>query len=203
MSYPTIPDLPVASSVNDSDQLLVRQPAGGAGTDKSATVALIRNLNIAGLPAAPATPSPADLLIFSQGGTNYQLRFDQVGFVQGVKMWFFHNLYTEVSGWSLFSSGDTLLAVKGGSTYTVGGVEKGSWQQEDHILTINEMPAHSHNRESSSDTVSHIGTEYYRSGDPFHSKGFFPSSITGGSQGHNHGSTWRPKASVGIILEKN
>jgi hypothetical protein len=133
---------------------------------------------------------------------NYQIRYDQVSFPTGTKMWFYHNAASEIPGWSLVTAGDSLLAVKGGSTYVSGGAEAGVWQQNDHTLTLDQIPAHTHSYKvytaDSSGNLSLKTASTNRS-----SNNTVNTNSSGGGLGHNHGSTWRPKANVGIICQKN
>lgn len=208
MTTPTIPDLPVATLVNDSDQLLVRQPAGGLGTDKSCTAQQIRNLNLSGLAGLPTgTPNANDLMLIARSGTNYQITFQNVGFIQGTKMWFYHNAAgssSELPGWSIFANGDTLLAVKGGSTYTVGGSQQGTWQQVGVSLSISQIPAHTHRVPAGKESAgSAVNPGYARRSRDIDVNTTITTGTAGSGQPHNHGDTWRPRASVGIICQKN
>jgi hypothetical protein len=114
-------------------------------------------------------------------------------------MWFYLDAapvgWTEVAG-----LGDTLLAVKGGATYVTGGAGAGSWTLPDHTLIIQEMPTHTHSytkpnpaepkrKTAGSDCVTSVSSENTGS--------------TGGGLPHNHGSTFRPAARVGIICTKD
>lgn len=106
------------------------------------------------------------------------------------------------TGWTLFSdASDELLAIKGGSVYEFGGQQAGTWQQPDHTLTVDEIPSHSHTytapnspenkrRTNGSSIVTGI------------SAGTSTSSV-GGGQAHNHGTSWRPSARVGILCTKD
>ena len=102
--------------------------------------------------------------------------------------------------WTLQSSlGDTVLAIKGGSTYTTGGTTAGTWTQPSHTLTINEIPAHTHTMSTYTD-ISAAGARTVATAGG--GSGATTAS-TGGGQGHNHGNTWRPSARVGLIIQKN
>lgn len=203
MTTPTIPDLPTATSLNNTDQFVVRQPAGAAGTDKKVTAQLIRNIDITALSLIPNAPSAGDLMLISQGGSNYRIKFEDVGFVKGNKMWFFHDVASDIKGWSLFSSPDTLLAVKGSptDTYSTGGSVQGTWQQEDHTLTISEIPSHDHTYTAKRGTGGSNSSP--ARGNPTGNTKQFVTDKKGGGNGHNHGNSWRPQASVGIICQKN
>lgn len=207
MSSPTIPDLPVATIADDSDQMLLRQPAGALGTDKSVSVEKIRNINVSGLPtlSSPVSAQASDLMLIARGGVNYQIRHDQISFPSGTKMWFYHNAVADIAGWSLVSAGDSLLAVKGGSTYVSGGQEAGTWQQLDHTLTIAQIPSHSHifrAKEAGQSDKSRGGRGSSTGGSDFNYTENTAIANTGGGGGHNHGSAWRPKSNVGIICVK-
>jgi hypothetical protein len=217
MTFPTIPDLPPASDPDNTDQLLLRQPAGALGQDKSVTVQQIQNINIPSLNTLPTntTPVSTDQFIVNRAGVNYRVNFRDVGFITGTKMWFFANSDSQIPGWTQTGTGDTLLAVKGGSTYTQGGIAQGTWQQVGHSLTGAEMPRHAHGVFGAG-SVAGSGAQV---------KGFkanplastpplqpWATNFTGGTSTeeqatngspHNHGNTWRPFANVGIICEKD
>jgi len=201
MSSPTIPDLNSATVANDTDLVLLRQPGNAGGVDKKVTVALLRNINIAGLAPLPSDAAASDLMVIARGGVNYQIRHDQISFPSGTQMWFYAN--ATIAGWSLVTTGDTLLAVKGGLEYVTGGVEAGNWQQEGHALTVAELPSHTHPVNGTGATTG-TGNRVrgYRQSLSEDSKPWATSS-TGGNQAHNHGNTWRPRANVGVILRKN
>lgn len=201
MSSPTIPDLPIAPSLNDSDQMLVRQPAGGLGIDKKVTVQELRKINIAGLSPIPNPPNASDYFIISQGGANFQIRFDKVSFSQGTAMWFYQD--AAPSGWTAIAESDMLLAVKGGADYPTGGLTGGVWQQKNHTLTLDEIPSHTHEVEGTgTQTASGNLARGHRqsSGTPLQ---VWETRSSGGGSGHNHGDTWRPAAAVGILCSKD
>lgn len=147
----------------------------------------------------------------------------------GSKVWFWQA--TAPTGWTIdATAADAVLAVKGGlSSYGVdGGLQAGTWSQPnhthtglshshttgDHVLTIAEMPAHTHTYTKESTPIGHSGGN---------SVGVYPATYntgsTGGNKAHNHGATstiatdttgasatantWRPLAQVGIICTKN
>lgn len=222
MSMTTIPDLPTATTADDTDLILLRQPGSALGVDKKVTVAKVRTLNLAGLSTLPTgeTPVASDLMLVQRGTANYQVAFQHVGFIKGVKMWFYHNLANEVSpnGWAIFTAGDTLLAVKGGSTYTVGGAELGLWQQSGYKLQITDIPNHAHwintgsNQSNSNARYMHGAKDNFDTVPKysnFAGKGMIGAlndNATHDNYGdcneHNHGDTWRPKAAVGLIMVK-
>lgn len=143
-------------------------------------------------------------------------------------MWFF--MQVAPLGWTVVpTTGDKVLAtaLPGGQSYqyTTPGFQ-GTWQQENTSLTITQIPSHSHymdtgifspiGQSTSSSKVANaqnaaIHTRYVPS---------FPTGGNGSTQqtssgnnlapnnslpaadGHNHGSTWRPAAAVGIICQK-
>lgn len=118
----------------------------------------------------------------------------------GTDMWIYAD--SAPTGWTLQSSlGDTLLAIKGGSTYTTGASSAGTWTQPDHTLTTDEIPAHTHTITPMTTGLNESGvadTTVYRA-----SGVGITSTSVGGDQAHNHGTTWRPLARVGIIARKN
>jgi len=115
-------------------------------------------------------------------------------------MWFY--LDAQPVGWTeVLILGDTLLAIKGGATYTTGGAAAGDWTLPDHTLIEAEIPAHIHTYSSPD------GPEgKRRTGDQpcvtSRTTGTATGS-TGGGGSHSHGSTYRPAARVGIICTKD
>lgn len=199
----TVPSLPSATSVSDSDYMLVNS----GGLDKKCTAQQARAINIAGYPTL-SSPSASDYLAISSGGSLYKSRFDAVGFVAGTTCYFYQN--TAPSGWNIVTGvSDGLLAVKSDSgEYQTAGVEGGTWQQEDHTLTAAEMQHYHPAFFGSNETVANSGgtgndSYAYKIGGGF-------ASIRGGlidqsfvtATGHNHGDSWRPKAFVGILCYK-
>lgn len=220
MSSPVqISDLSSApGGAQDADLALIRR---SNTTDYKVLVSSLRSINTPGLPALPAPLQATDLMIVNQGAANCKVDFGRVGFVAGVRMWFYTNS-SNINGalyWGLVpNTGDTLLAVKGGSTYNVGGTSNlGTWQQVGATLGITQIPNHQHyyrfgqDQSNSGATYVHGAKRLPSGGDPKFGLG---SGIVGG-QGdnpnhdayggcdpHNHGNTWRPLASVGSIFEK-
>jgi len=143
-------------------------------------------------------------------------------FVSGRKLWLYED--TAPTGWTTVSVTDAVLAVKGGTqAYNVsGGNTAGTWTQPDHTLTIDEIPSHNHGGSTStngshqhyvqkipgSGTVSTVRQTQNVNADDLYtdSAGNHSHTISsqGGGQPHNHGGdTWRPYATVGIIVEKS
>lgn len=115
-------------------------------------------------------------------------------------MWFY--LDAAPSGWTEVGSlGDTLLAIKGGATYTTGGAGAGAWMLPSHAVTEDEMPAHTHTY-----TAPSPPTKSRRTGGSLCVKSLLPGTSTssvGGGAVHTHGDTFRPAARVGIICTKD
>lgn len=221
MTTPTIPELPQATVANNGDQMLMRQPAGALGTDKRITVEEVRKIDISSLPTLsnPSSSLSGDLLMLQRSGTNYQIRFDQISVPSGTIMWFYRN--TSIDGWTIETSApDTILAVKGGSTYVNGGQTSGTWQQEGVNggspgggLSINQMPRHNHTfrfaDSGGSGTRFNLPVRQFNFRSPNFTVG--QTSVVGGqnpnnpneAEPHNHGNTWRPSASVGVLLKKS
>lgn len=122
-------------------------------------------------------------------------------FPSGTKLWFYQN--TAPSGWTIDTTpADAVLAVKGGSgAYNVsGGSQAGTWTQPDHTLTTAEIPAHTHTLGGS---YVYYATDYLGSYFVLTNLSNANTGSTGGGGAHNHGTTWRPLAQVGIICTKD
>ncbi len=209
MSAPVqLSDLDITTVADDGDLTLIRK---NDTTDYKITAANMRKINIPGLPVMSTSPVPLDLMIISQAAntpaTMRQCFFGSIGLAIGTKVWFYQsNPPNGVSPvfWKIApGTGDKLLAVKGNQGYTNAGQSQGTWQQENHVLTESEIPAHTHSLRMdihSAGQTSEIGLA--RAG----KSSYYPPSATtqptGGGQGHNHGKTWRPYAYVGIICQK-
>jgi len=118
---------------------------------------------------------------------------------------------TAPTGWTIVAVTDSVLAVKGGSqAYNVtGGQVVGSWQQPDHSLTIAELAAHTHqigSHDSTAGDSSTVGKQEFVADYGYAGSGYGPAattSSTGSGSAHNHGTTYRPRAAVGIIISKD
>jgi hypothetical protein len=213
-------DLDPASSADDADLALIRK---NNTTDYKVTVALLRTINIAGLPnlsPTPNSPLATDLVMLARGGSNAKCQFAAVGFTVGTQMWFYMNAVpVSPSFWQIIpNTGDRLLAVKGGATFVTGGVSTATtnWQQSNATLTIDQIPAHSHamrTRQSKSGTLqanivsgtqetSHQNNAATKFTGGAGSTDTASTDPAGATNGHNHGNTWRPSASVGILCLK-
>jgi hypothetical protein len=145
-------------------------------------------------------------------------------FAAGRKIWIYEN--AAPTGWSIVSTTDRVLGVKGGYYGATGGTGIGTWTQPGHThptgnftLTATQIPSHQHlDGVGRSDTQGLVEAVYspvgvrqfaiattsniiYRS---------YTSSVGSGAA-HNHGhtslsataDTWRPLAAVGIIIQKS
>lgn len=205
MSLPpiTIPDLDPAGPIDRvNDLLLLRQGLN----DKKVTVQQIANLDLSLYSTLPLPIVATDKLLIgrnngSGGYTNYLADPRTIGFLPGVTMWFYAN--TAPLYWQVDSSlSDRVLAVKGGSqAYTNFGTG-GTWTQPSHTLTVTEMPSHSHaidGMDSGKTSETRVG----RGGTLSNPNLFtYPAGTaiknTGGGAAHNHGSSYRPRAAIGI-----
>jgi hypothetical protein len=192
--------------------MLVRRGGG----DYQTTAALVRTINIGGLPAlaslSTGTPQPSDQMIIARGGTSYQLPFNQVGFLQGTIMWFYLDQANKPSGWTLATGlTDCLLAVQGGSVFTSGAMGLGTWQQDGWALTSAQMN-HFHysfgsGLRSSANSASASGPNifaYNRLPDAQVITADVNNALSGSSAtAHNHGNSWRPYAAVGNLYSKD
>lgn len=217
MTYVEMSDLDPATltQVNDaSAEVLLRS----GFTDYRAAVSLIRNINLAILTPIPA-PSQNDLLYLQRSGQSYSVTFGQIGFDVGIMMWFYRYL-PPAPNWNLVpNTGNSLLACADQSAAPYGGyagggagANRGSWQQTDTVLTIEQIPAHSHQAlvyKNKSSTVSKRFASTQTDSDtnvattaPTGGQGSTSDHSTnppGATLGHNHGNTWRPMANVGTI----
>lgn len=210
MSSPVqISDLPVASSAVNGDLMLLRKGL----TDYQINVTAIRQLDLTVFAPVPA-PQANDLLFLQRGANVYAAFFSQVGLVQNTKAWFYQN--TAPPGWSIMTgTGDKLLAVAGTSPpgYTIAGIGQGSWQQEGVNggipgggLTPAQLPPHTHIVPGGKDDAgSSLNPGMARRGRTFDPDNPIPTDGGTGLTGspHNHGSSWRPLANVGIICNKD
>lgn len=104
---------------------------------------------------------------------------------------------TDTSAYNVYSSGGQ-CAMNSSSTYITGGSMKGTWQQEGHQLTIDEIPAHTHSYTLTSfiDGSSGGGS---RAGPSTSGT----TGSTGGGAAHDHGLAWRPYAAIGIVCSRS
>jgi len=118
----------------------------------------------------------------------------------GRKVWVYAD--AAPTGWTVYSTAaDCVIAVKGGTegyNQTGGtGTLYGSWTQPSHTLTEAEIPSHYHSMGAIAGNYSY-GADLGGAGSTARNTG-----STGGGGAHNHGTTYRPYAAVGIIIEKS
>ncbi len=206
MSSPVeLNDLPVASIANNADTTLLRQGL----TDYQCAVGLIRNIDIPSLTPIPnGYANASDTFIINRSGmsgpSNYQIAFSQVGFVKGTQMWFYNGGVP--AGWTAVpNTGDRLLAVSDGvnnyNTNAASGSQSGTWQQTDWILTVAQLPKHSHSLNMGNDSGGQFKGFFETAQTSINKKAFTSDGGDAGlkGEGHNHGLSWRPAANVGII----
>lgn len=122
----------------------------------------------------------------------------------------------QMDGWVIDTSvTDKIIAVKGGSTYTTGGVTAGSWTLPSFALTTSHIPAHTHGAignhvhavRTQRSTDSTIGVSGGTQGAPAAhdiagaalAAGGHTHTSVGSSNAHSHGATYRPAAAVHTI----
>ena len=231
MSLPpiTIPDLDPAGPIDrNNDLLLLRQGLN----DKKATVAQISNLDISSFSALPGAVLSSDRIIIGRnngGGTytNYIADPRSIGFLPGVRMWFYADnapLYWQI----VPGLTDRLLAIKGGSNGYQNSGSGGQWQQLDvsgvtnRGLSITQIPNHNHyaqfgqNQSNKNATYIHGAQNIQSGGDPKFGKSPSTDPVRGvvGAKGdnashdnygdcdpHNHGNNWRPLAAIGQVCQ--
>ena len=194
-----IQNLPSASSpLNGGAYTIIKDGL----QDKKATVTQLREIDISAFTNLPS-PVASDLIMIGRASNTYKTLFQNVGLIKGTKCWFYNNVAP--SGWTIVPGvGDALLGVLGGGIYINAGVGfDGDWQQTDHTLTVNEIPSHSHRIPAGKDSSGSSGTRYARRATDLDTDTTITSASEGGGVGHNHGDTWRPKATVGIICSKD
>lgn len=117
-------------------------------------------------------------------------------------MWVYSN--TAPNGWSLYSSsGDVLVAVEGGSTYTTGGSEQGSFTTPAHSHT---MQSHVHTAIGQTDVRNASSTDD-EPGDAWENHYHNINIATQGPTPNTTGiggavSGYRPRARVGILCTR-
>jgi len=105
-------------------------------------------------------------------------------------------------GWTEVEDvGDSLVAIKGGTTYETGGTLSGSWQLPEHTLLLTEIPAHTHTYTSPNAPSASRRTN----------GGVIVTGVTvltetssiGGSSVHDEGLTWRPAGRACIMASRD
>lgn len=203
----TIPDLDPAGPIDRVNDLVILHQGFN---DRKATLEQITAIQLSQYPSIPEPLVGSDVFLVGRyngsGYTNYLATVPLVTFVRGTQMWFYMN--TTPLGWTaIASTGDRLLAVKGGAKYVTGATTTSTddWQQLDHTLTINEMPEHQHGiRGSHSSTSSgDNNTQLARYAKTSQEGKSIKTTDVGGGLGHNHGADWRPSAAVGVLGRKS
>jgi hypothetical protein len=216
----TIPiqDLPSAASpLNGAAYVVIKDGA----TDKKATVTQIRAIDLSALTLLPSSqPVASDNMMVGRGSTTYRVAFTSIGLLKNTKCWFYQN--TAPSGWAVdpTASSDALIAVKGGSNdYNAsGGTYNGQWQQAGATLTVLQIPNHQHwthtgsNQSNSNANYVHGAKDATGTTPRYNTTAGLgivggkndaaPHTSFGGCDPHNHGSTWRPLANLGIVCYK-
>jgi hypothetical protein len=122
----------------------------------------------------------------------------------GRKIYIYEN--TAPTGWTIVAVTDRVLAVKGGSQAynTTGGTQAGTWTQPDHTLSIAEMPSHRHKPDDNRKFMTGVnlggGLDVDSGGQ---GDATWYTNYQGGGGAHNHGTTYRPYAAVGIIVSRD
>jgi len=147
---------------------------------------------------------------------NLTVAVQAVGFETTTAMWFYQDVAP--TGWSIVTAAaDAVLAVKGGTQAfnVAGGNQAGTWTQPGHVLAEAELPAHTHGAigdhthqaSGAHGLVAATGT----TADVYHTvsstatgpAGGHTHNSVGSGSSHNHGTTYRPLAQVGIICDKD
>ena len=200
----TIPDLDPAGPIDPAnDLLLIRQGLN----DRKVLAGSLSNPTLASLTFLPGQLVASDVLLV---GRNNGITYDNfivppqyLGFLNGTRMWFYQS--AAPLGWTIIpGTGDRILGVSDGALNYNGvpaPTQTGSWQQEGHVLTISEIPSHSHVVQVTDDA----GTSFtsFAKGRTFNDEINRSTGNTGGGLAHNHGLIWRPAANVGILCVKD
>lgn len=213
-AYIDIPGLDEALTLT-KDDLFITETEQEQTTHK-ATLPQFQGLDLSQLTPLPFPLASGDVLFGEEtNGDKFSTEFFNVTFPSGTKIWIFAN--RAPPGWIISAdTGDRLLAVKGGGTYTTGGVAAGTWQlsgvngDPGTGLSIEQIPWHLH-RGQKSTKLRDFGAGG-NSNPAIRGKELEDDSRTnykyentlpvGGGQTHNHGNTWRPRAVVGLVIEK-
>lgn len=199
----TIPELDPATTVDfDNDLMVIRQGLN----DRKITPNLLNQFKMENFSTLTSQLIASDVIIVGRnngaGYTNLITDPRRLGFLAGVIMWF----YTDAANIPLYwtnvpALGDRVLAVKGGGfSYANTGLQ-GDWQQANWTLTIDQMPAHTHDIVIyKSDIDGNLSQKISSTNRSSKNKGITESK--GGGQPHNHGSVWRPAAAVGLVCQK-
>jgi len=142
--------------------------------------------------------------LWTADNTQWKLSGRYNNIPQGSVMWVYAD--SAPAGWSLYaSSGDTLLAVKGGATYVTGGTTAGDFTLPAHQHT---MQNHTHTASGTTD-VPTTWTSSYDAGSvnnmAYHTHTV--SATTGGPSTNTTGAGgavtgFRPRARVGILCTR-
>lgn len=212
-----IDSLVEAFDVSPQNDFMIVENQPEQATSK-ATVSKVQSINLRNLPILSGSMTLGDVFFGEQSSTadRFCTNFDDVTFPSGTKTWVYSDRVP--LGWTTVSStGDKLLAVKGGSVFTTGGVSAGAWMMEGvnggnpgSALSVEQMAPHTHYGKKSQhvrDSGELPDNNPPRKGkveedDDFPPYRFFVTEPEGGNQSHNHGDSWRPKAYVGLIIEK-
>ena len=171
----------------DASHDLIIKPGSDLTADRILTIVtgdVARTLTLEGNQTLPASGT----LMTGDGGTT--------------QAYFYLN--TAPTGWTIDNTvEDCLLAVKGGSQLydNDGGTQNGSWTQPDHTLEPTEIPAHAHAGAVQSAGSGGSFSRYVGSQDEGAAviSCYYSSGSIGGGEPHNHGTTYRPYACLGII----
>lgn len=216
-------DLPSRGSILSTDLFLMRSGL----TDYQVSASIVQQINIAALTPIPfGFANATDLMVINRNGSNYNIRFNQVGLMQNTKAWFYQG--TAPMGWTMITGlSDNLLAIgtyKPSSGNVPAGSQGGSWQQQgvgglNGALSIAQIPNHNHymvggNSQSNSSCNYLFGAKNLGGTSPQYPEtacvgivdGFGDNSTHdnyGQAATHNHGNVWRPQAAVGLLANKD
>lgn len=213
MSSPiNIDDLTEIFSVNPVTDFMITENEPEQFTTR-ATIAQVQSIQMKDLPLFQI-PFAAGDVFFGQvtdPSTKFSTNFQDVTFPSATKIWLNDDVIP--LGWKPANvTGDKLIAIKGGSSYLTGGTTAGTWTTStvngnNSPLTIEQIPGHTHGFIKANHIASDISNQPPRKGkieedDSEIKDRTGTSDMTGGNATHNHGNAWRPRASVGIIIEK-
>lgn len=210
-----IDDLTETFAIDPVHDLMITENEPEQATTR-ATVKQVQSIAINNLAPLPMPYTSGDVFVVREESTgdNKSVAYSDITLPTGTRLWIY--AASPPSGWKIVAdTGDRLLALAGGSLdYNVaGGSPGGTWVSSSvngngSALTPQQMPPHSHRTQKRAHAEDFFINQLpARMGkkvedDFFPSKRYCFTEFEGGSATHNHGDAWRPRAYVGVLVEK-